>query len=391
MGCADVSSVVGTKQMKTFLFVVNTPTFFVSHRLPIAQLLIEKGYEVHLASSGQTLPILDEMGLKFHKIEFSRKGKHPLGELRAIWQLFKLFTGLRPDIVHTVTIKPYLYGGIAAKMAKVPAVVSAVSGLGVVFIATGFKVKFLRALLYPFYKLAFSHKNQFVIFQNSDDASFLVNWVSIHPSKVRLIRGSGVDLNAYRYSAEPIGKPVVTFAARLLVDKGIREFINASQIIHRNGIDVDFWVVGDVDQGNPASITSAEVESWKGLPNVKVMGFQKNIADLYNKSNIVCLPSYREGLPKSLIEAAACGRAVLTTNVPGSRDAIESDKTGLLVPIKNALALANAIEYLVEHPDVRKKMGAAGRSLAEKEFAIKKIVSEHLKIYQILLNKEELQ
>jgi len=377
--------------MKKVLFVVNSSAFFVSHRLPIAQQLIDKGYEVHLATSGEALAIFDEMGLSFHKVQFSRKGMHPLSELMTIWQLFKVFTDLQPDIVHTVTIKPYLYGGIAAKMAKVPAIVSAVSGLGVVFIATGFKAKFLRAVLYPLYKLAFSHKNETVIFQNSDDADFLANWVAIHPSKVRLIRGSGVDLNTYQYSAEPLGKLVVTFVGRLLADKGIREFIDASQIVHSNGIEVDFWVVGDLDEGNPASIPKAEMALWKELPNVKVIGFQKNIADLYSKSNIACLPSYREGLPKSLIEAAACGRAVVTTDVPGCRDAIESNKTGILVPVNNAEALADAIEYLIENSDVRKRMGAAGRALAEKEFAIQKIVAEHMKIYRKLLDKAELQ
>ena len=376
--------------MKKVLFVVNSSAFFVSHRMPIAQHLIEKGYEVHLATPGEALPIFDEMGLSFHKVEFSRKGTNPLSEIRVIWQLFKLFTGLQPDIVHLVTIKPYLYGGIAAKMAKVPAVVSAVAGLGVVFIANGFRAKFLRSVLYPLYKLAFSHKNQSVIFQNSDDADLLANWVAIHPLKVRLIRGSGVDLNAYQYNIEPVGKLVVTFAGRLLADKGIRELIEASQIIHGNGIEVDFWIAGDLDGGNPSSITEAEMLSWKELPNVKVIGFQKNIADLYSKSSLVCLPSYREGLPKSLIEAAACGRAVVTTDVPGCRDAIESNKTGLLVPINNAAALADAIEYLIENSNVREKMGAAGRALAEKEFAIEKIVTEHMKIYRKLLDKVEL-
>jgi glycosyltransferase involved in cell wall biosynthesis len=376
--------------MKKVLFVVNDAAFFVSHRLPIAQQLIEEGYEVHLATSGETLPIYNEMGLSFHKLGVSRKGTRPLSELRLIWQLFKLFTGLQPDLVHLVTIKPYLYGGIAAKMANVPAVVSAVSGLGFVLMATGFKAKFLKAVLYPLYKFSFSHKNQIIIFQNNDDANFLVDWKVIRASKARLIRGSGVDLSAYQYSAEPKEKIVITFVARLLTGKGIREFINASRIIHSNGKEVDFWVAGDLDEGNPESITKAEVASWKDLSNVKFFGFQSNVAELYSKSNIACLPSYREGLPKSLVEAAACGRAVITTDVPGCRDAIESNKTGLLVPVNNAVALADAIEYLLENPDVRERMGVAGRALAEKEFAIEKIVAEHMEIFQKLLDKGEL-
>ena len=374
--------------MNKILFVVNDAAFFISHRLPIAQKLIEEGYDVHLATSGEILPIYNEVGLKFHKLRVSRQGKSPLSELRLIWQLFKLFIDLKPELIHLVTIKPYLYGGIIAKMTKVPAVVSAVSGLGFVAMATGLKAKFLRAVLYPMYKLSFSHKNQLIIFQNSDDAAFLANWGVINSSNIRLIQGSGVDLNVYKYTAEPKGKVIVTFVARLLIDKGIREFIDASRILHSKGSKVNFWIAGDLDEGNPESVKVEELETWKKLPNVRVIGFNKNVPDLYSKSNIACLPSYREGLPKSLVEAAACGRAVVTTDVPGCRDAIQSNKTGLLVPIKNAKALADSIKYLSENQDVRKKMGAAGRDLAERDFPIHKIVSEHMKIYQKLLYRK---
>ena len=310
----------------------------------------------------------------------------PIHELKLVFQIYKLFTRLKPDLVHLVTIKPYLYGGIVASLTKVPAVVSAISGLGFDFMSSGTKAKFLRALLYPFYKFAFRHKNQLVIFQNEDDAGFLVNWGFnrgvINSSKVRLVRGSGVDLQMHQYSSEPQGKVIITFVARLLVDKGIREFIEASKILHDNGIEATFWIVGDIDEGNQKSITREEIASWKQLPNVKFFGFQENIADFYSKSNIACLPSYREGLPKSLVEAAACGRVVVTTDVPGCRDAIEVNKTGLLVPINNAGALAEGIEYLIDNPDIRKRMGIAGRALAEKDFAIEKIVSDHMKIYR---------
>ena len=374
--------------MKKVLFVVNDAAFFISHRLPIAKTLINSGYEVHLATSGENLPIYNVTGLKFHKFRVTRQGQRPLSELWLIWELYKLFVSLKPDLVHLVTIKPYLYGGIAARMAKVPSVVSAVSGLGFVLMAEGFKAKFLRILLYPLYKFSFSHKNQLVIFQNKDDAEFLVNWEVVPFSNVRLIRGSGVDLNIYRNVAEPKGKIIVTFVARLLVDKGIREFIEASRILYSEGSKVEFWVAGDLDEGNPESININELQSWKVLPNVRVIGFHKNIAGLYAESNIACLPSYREGLPKSLVEAAACGRAVVTTDVPGCRDAIEANETGLLVPIKNAKALAEAIKYLAKKPNLRKRMGAAGRALAEKNFVIEKIVDEHMKVYHRLLDQK---
>ena len=186
--------------MKKILFVVNDAAFFISHRLPIAHKLIEEGYEVHLATSGETLPIYDEVGLSFHKVGVSRKGTSPLSELLLIWQLFKLFTSLKPDLVHLVTIKPYLYGGIAAKIAKVPAVVSAVSGLGFVLMAKGFKTKVLRAVLYPFYKFAFSHKNQFVIFQNNDLSSIYNNNINSYILYVVLFIFLFSTYSAYKIS-----------------------------------------------------------------------------------------------------------------------------------------------------------------------------------------------
>ena len=376
--------------MKKILFVVNDASFFISHRLPIAQQLVQEGYDVHLATSGEALSIYDEVGLSFHKLEFSRRGTSPINELHLIWKLFKLCSILKPNLVHLVTIKPYLYGGIVAKMMGVPAVVSSVSGLGFVAMSTGIRMKFLRAILYPLYRFAFSHKNQIVIFQNSDDAKFLVNWGVVDPSKIYLIRGSGVDIDKYQHFPEPEGKVTVTFAARLLTDKGIREFITASKIFLSKGKDVNFCVAGDLDIDTPEAITMEELGTWKAFSNISILGFHKNIADLYSKSNIICLPSYREGLPKSLIEAAACGRAVVTTDVPGCRDAIEPNRTGLLVPVQNAEALADAIDYLVDNPDVRKTMGDAGRALAEKHFKIQEVVADHIEIYRKLLDPKPL-
>ena len=376
--------------MNKILFVVNDAAFFISHRLPIARQLVQEGYDVHLATSGEVLSLYDEIGFSFHKLDVSRSGTSPINEFRLIWRLFKLCSGLKPDLVHLVTIKPYLYGGIVAKITRVPAVVSAVSGLGFVAMSSGTRRKFLRAMLYPLYKFAFNHKNQIVIFQNSDDAKFLVSWGVVNSSKIRLISGSGVDLDVYQYTSEPEGKVNVTFAARLLRDKGIREFINASQIFLSKGKEVNFCIAGDLDIDSPEAITTAEIETWKAFPNVNVLGFHRNIADLYSKSNIVCLPSYREGLPKSLVEAAACGRAVVTTDVPGCRDAIKPNETGLLVPVKNVEALADAIDYLVENPEIRKRMGAEGRALAEKNYKIQEVVAIHIKIYRELLDPKPL-
>lgn len=286
-----------------------------------------------------------------------------------------------------MTIKPYLYGGIAARLAGVPAVVSAVAGLGTVFIDNSLKAKVVRSVLWFFFRFAFGHNNQKIIFQNQCDKSLLSNWIGLAEEKSVLIRGSGVDLNLYKFLPESVDVPVVTVVARLLVDKGVVEFVDASRVLKSRGIDVRMCLVGDIDEGNRTSVTKSQLTDWVSQGLVEVWGFRKDIDQVYAESNIACLPSYREGLPKALIEAAACGRAVVTTDVPGCRDAIEDKVTGFLVPVRDAEALADAIQDLIENPDKRKSMGKAGRELAEREFAIEKVVDAHLNIYDELLSK----
>lgn len=376
--------------MPRIMFVVNSPSFFISHRYAIAHYANKLGYEIHIAGAIERDAILkiEKAGFLFHEITFSRNGKSPFIEFNTIVALYSLFKRVKPDIVHLITIKPYLYGGIVARFVKVPCVVSAVAGLGILFSSTDIKYKLLKILLYPFYRLAFGHDNQKVIFQNINDRDALVNWGVISACKPTLIRGSGVDLRLYSYLPEPAGIPIIAFAARLLVDKGVEIFAEASRILKMRQVQARFWLIGVPDPGNSNTVTEAQLKKWESEELVELFGFRNDIPDLFSQSNIVTLPSfYGEGLPKVLIEAAACGRAVITTDHPGCRDAIEPNKTGLLIPIKDPVALADAIEYLIENPELRKNMGASGRSLAEREFSIEKIVESHMEIYQSLLNK----
>ena len=373
---------------KSIVFVVNDPIYFITHRLPIGFEMSEMGFEVHVVSPGERPNELIKSGFRYHQVEMSRKGKNPLNELSVIWNLIKLFNKIKPKIVHLITIKPYLYGGIAARIANVPCVVSAVAGLGILFSQNSFKAKILRSALYPLYYFAFGHKNQTAIFQNADDLSLIVNWGVLNKKKSVLIRGSGVDLTKYAFHNEPGGAPVVTFAARLLLDKGVGEFVKASAILKSRGVEAEFWLIGEPDPGNSNSVTTEQLALWQKTGLVRYLGHSSDIAHLFSQSNIVSLPSYYgEGLPKVLIEAAACGRSVVTSNHPGCRDAIEPNETGLLVPIKDSTALANSIEYLINNTDKRKAMGKAGRALAEKEFSIEKIVNKHINIYNNLTSK----
>lgn len=374
--------------MSRITFVVNNPTYFISHRMPIGLALMAQGNEVHVIAPGKCPAELADAGFVYHSVEMSRKGMNPFAELSTIFALRRLFKQIQPDLVHLVTIKPYLYGGIAARLAGVPAVVSAVAGLGILFSGQGVKNKVLRSVLYPLYRFAFGHKNQAAIFQNPNDRDLLVVWGVLDFNKARLIRGAGADLSVYPYFPEPEGVPIISFAARLLKDKGVVEFVETSRMLKQRSIDVRFWLIGDTDPGNSNTVTQGQLDEWQQAGLVECLGYRTDIANLFSQSNIVTLPSYYgEGLPKVLIEAAACGRAVITTDHPGCRDAIEADLTGLLVPVRDAEALANAIQDLIENPDKRKALGKAGRELAEKEFAIEKVVDAHLKIYNELLAK----
>ena len=371
------------------LILINNLSFFCSHRLPIAEASLANGFDVVIGYSevGSADPYL--LMQKGFKVKFvpMHGGTNLLKDLKTFYTLWIFFKKEKPDIVHLVTIKPYLYGGIISRFTGVQNLVSAISGLGTLFVHKDLKSRFLRLLLYPLYCLAFNHSNQKVIVQNEDDAKVLVRWGVLNSNKVRLIRGSGVNLKNFINLREPEGIPVICFAARLLVDKGVYEFVSAAKILKDRGVQARFCLAGDLDLNNPTSLNIKDLNNLKNESCIDILGFQKNIASLYARSHIICLPSYREGLPKTLIEAAAASRAVVTTDVPGCRDAIIPNNTGLLVPVKNSKKLADALQWLIEHPIERINMGKAGRKLAEKEFQIEKIVKNHLKIYQELIAK----
>lgn len=368
------------------LFVVNVDWFFVSHRLPIAIKAIEQGYEVHLLCAiTDKAKYLEGLGLIVQPFSFSRSGKNIFSELTTFFNLYRQIKRIKPDLIHLVTIKPVLYGGIAARMVKVPGVISAISGLGFLFVRrSGLGVQLLRYIALFLYRFAMGHPNQRVIFQNPTDLDSLVTAGGVGKDKVRLIRGSGVDLRDYPLLPELNGIPIVVMASRLLKDKGAYEFVEAARILQSRGIKARFQLIGDPDPGNPESVAKESVQAWMEEGVVECLGFRADIPDLFSKAYIVVLPSYREGFPKVLIEAAACARAVVTTDVPGCRDAIEPNVSGLLIPARDAVALAQAIECLIENAALRQQMGKAGRILAEREFCIEKVVAAHLDIYREL-------
>lgn len=369
------------------LFIVNVDWFFVSHRLPIAQAAIKKGYEVHLATRvTDKRTLLESSGIIVHEIGLERAGINPIKTAWYFLQILYVLMKIRPDITHVITIKPTILGGLASHFVRPKLLVAAVSGLGTVFVAEGPLARARRLFITLLYRIAFAHQNLTVIFQNHDDQYVIQKITHVPKSRCVTIRGSGVDLDKFVPTPLPDGPPIVMFAARLLGDKGIREFVNAAQSLKQNyrfaRQGVRFVLVGSDDPGNVTSVSEAELKHWKAAQGIELWGHCSDMRNALAKAYLVVLPSYREGLPKVLIEAAACGRAVVTTDVPGCRDAVEPGKSGLLVPVKDHSALADAIQFLLDNPDKVKKMGQNGRTLAEKSFDIDMVIAQHLNIYE---------
>ena len=371
---------------KKLLFIVNVDWFFLSHRLPIAVEAMREGYEVHIAAGiTDKSNLLENSGLIVHPLNLHRSRVGVVSFLSEFLEIFSIIRTVAPDIVHLVTIKPVLLGGIASRLAYVPAVVFAVSGLGFVFINKGLMALFRRKAISILYRLAFGHANKRVIFQNVDDKSTLASLSNISSNESVLIHGSGVDLSAYSMQSLSVGLPIVLLAARLLEDKGVREFVRAAELVNVSTPRARFVLVGEPDPLNPATVKQQELDQWKLNGVVEMWGYRDDMNTVLSSATVVVLPSYREGFPKVLIEAAACGRAVITTDVPGCRDAIEDGVTGLLAPVRDAEMLANKISFLLDNPGCCEDMGIAGRRRAEEMFDVKQVVAKHMHIYEDLL------
>jgi glycosyltransferase involved in cell wall biosynthesis len=370
------------------LFLVTEDWYFCSHRLAIAMAARDAGYEVAVATRfSNHRQQVEEAGLRTFFIPFFRGGWNPVRELPTLRAIMRAYRAFRPHIVHHVAIKPVLYGSLAARCARVPAVVNALAGLGYVFTSRDAKARLLR----PFVKLAYrgvlNYPGGRLILQNQDDLSLFVAQGIIHASQTVLIRGSGVQLGNYPVTPEPPGTPLVVLPARMLRDKGVEEFVEAARIVQGRGVPARFALVGSPDPENPASIPQSRLEEWAQRGIVEYWGWRDDIAQILASASIVCLPSYREGLPKALVEAAACARPIVTCDVPGCREVVLHGDNGLLVPPRDSDALADALIALLRDAPLRQRMGRRGRARAEAEFAMESVVSATLQLYCALLAK----
>lgn len=375
--------------MRKLLFVANHAGFFLSHRLPIAAAARDAGWDVHVATPrSKHVPRLAENRLQWHELQLSRAGLHPLEELRTLWELAGLYRRVAPDVVHHVTSKPVLYGTFVARLTGVPAVVNAISGMGIVFAGEDSRrLRLLQRLVSLGYGAALRHPRMRVIFQNSEHrAAFLGNgWIRLQDAV--LIAGAGVDMTEFAprpASVEPAGGPVrVICATRMLFTKGIAEFVEAARLLRARGANVRMELVGEPDPANPGSVPLEALQRWHAEGVIVYRGRSETMPAVFAEADVVALPTYYgEGLPKVLIEAAACGLPIVTTDWPGCREVVRDGENGLLVPIRDAAALADAIERLARDPELRRAMGARGREKALASWSVESVVAQTLALYR---------
>lgn len=364
------------------LYVVTEDQAFLAHRLPMARAARDAGFDIHVgASVGHAAKKIAAEGFKVHPVPFRRGGAMSLSSaVSTILALRRLYRRLQPAIIHHSGLQSCILGGIAARGSAAKQV-NALTGLGYTFTSRG--AADLRTVIVPILRRVLNGTNSTPLVQNPDDRAALIE-IGVHPSHITLIPGSGVDTETLRPLPEPGGAIAVGFAGRLLTDKGIRALIEAHRLLRAKGRDIRLLIAGEPDPANPASVTETEAKSWGEEPGISWLGRVEPIQSLWERVHIAVLPSHREGLPKSLLEAAACGRPLVATDAPGCREIAIPDVTGLRVPIEDAEALAAAISLLADDAALRARLGAGARRIVEERFAAQLIGARAAALYRDL-------
>ena len=369
------------------LYLVNETHYFTTHWLQVAKAAKAAGGEIHVAApfARESVAAIEACGVRYHDIPLERRGLSPWGELRLLLAIFRLERRLKPDLGHHLTMKPVIWGGFAARAGRVPAAVFSINGLGHLFLGQELTTRLLRPLVMPLYRFGLGHRRSRTVFQNPDDRDLFLRLRLVAPERCIQIKGSGVDLERFRPRPEPEGPPVVLLPARLLAEKGVNEFVAAARTLRRSGLDARFALAGRIDAGNPSGIAETTIRAWVSEGAIEWWGHRSDMPEVLAQSTIVCLPSYREGTPRALIEAAAVGRALVATDVPGCREIVRDGVNGLLVPARDSASLATALRRLVEDADLRRKLAAGGAGIARAEFSATRFHDDILAVYRTLL------
>jgi len=371
---------------KKLLFLITEDWYFCSHRLPLACAAKAKGFDVAVATRvSQHGPTILEHGIRLLPIRLRRRGNHLWEEFLSFLEIWRIYRTERPDIVHHVALKPLLYGSLAAALTPEIKVVNAIAGLGFVFSSRQWRARVMRPVIKLAFRLLLGRANSRVIVQNVDDRDLLIHSLNISARRVALIRGSGVNIDEYHVTPEPPGDVIVALVSRMLWDKGVGEFVAAVEQLKAEGLQFRAWLVGDTDPDNPAAIDPQQLQTWQREGQVEWLGHRQDIAQLWAQAHIAVLPSYREGLPKSLLEAASCGRPIITADVPGCREIVADGVNGLLVPARSVNKLAQAMKTLISDPALRQDLGQRGRDRVLREFSEQRVIEETLAVYDALL------
>ncbi len=379
-------------ETRSILFLVTEDWYFCLHRLPIARAARDAGFRVLVATQvHEHREAIEQEGFKLIPMRWTRQSLNPLHALSEVRQISAIYRQFQPDLVHHVALKPSLYGTVAGGITGISPIVNNLAGLGQAFSSKGVLAGIIRAGLVGAFKVLFRRPGVCTIVENSDDQHFLATTVGIGSQAVALVRGIGVDVSSFKPVPETLKSvPTVTMVSRMLWPKGVAELVEAARILQQRGRPVRVQLVGVPDPSSRVSIPERQLLEWQAEGTIEWLGYREDVADIWEHSNIAILPSYyREGIPRSLLEAAACGRAIVTTDAPGCREIVRHGRNGLLIKPRSPAAIADAIDQLAGDPDLRQRMGQAGREMVERDFAEELVVAQTLDVYWSLLGKDE--
>lgn len=372
-----------TSRNPLLLFVDNRTEYFVAHRFPLAHAAKDAGYDVHVTTltTGDAQPIR-AAGFVYHDIAPATRDRTVSNELTIFARLRRLYRELRPDLLHHITLRSVLYGGLNAFALRDTPVLNSFTGLGYLFTEQTLAISAARTALGPFLRIVLRRSGSLTTFENDDDRQLFVKNGWATPDRAVIINGWGVDDRHFQYCPPSDGVPIVLFASRLLTHKGVQEFADAAAVLRARGAQARFVIVGDTDPDNPSAIPIAKAREWNDSGVAEYWGHRSDMRSILNEAAVVCLPSYREGLPRILLEAASCGRPIVATDVPGCRAIVFHGDNGLLVPVRDSGNLAEALGQLIDSPELRERMGRRGREVVERGFTIDRIVAQTLALYE---------
>jgi glycosyltransferase involved in cell wall biosynthesis len=375
--------------VKRLLFLVTDDWFFMLHRLPLARAAMRVGYEVIVATRVCSCrEQIEKEGIRLIHIDWKRGTRNPVDGIYSLWKAASIYRQYRPDVIHHVSMKPVFIGSLASLFVKTNnsrAIINNYTGMGTLFISRKLSDKILRVIVFRTLRVLFGYNRAHQLVENDDDKDLLLHELDLKNDDVSVIHSVGVDMHRYQPSREREGVPIIALVSRLIWDKGVGELVEAGILLRQRGLSFRLALVGAPDPHNKTSIPANTLKAWEAEGLVELWGYQDDIEAVWKSIHIAVLPSYREGAPRALIEAAASGRPVVATDVPGCRDIVRHGETGFLVPSGDAKALADALELLIRDPGLRMTMGVNGRKYVESMFGEEAVVRDTLELYKSVL------